>query len=68
MRRKSSKKEMLNKVGDAAKLLLAALREIFDEAAYARYLAQTQKSPSREAYADFFRERQATQARRARCC
>jgi hypothetical protein len=60
--------EMFNIVRGGAKLFLATLREIFDETAYARYLARTQQSPSRGAYVDFFRERQATQARRARCC
>ena len=46
----------------------AALREIFDEAAYARFLARTRQPSSRAAYAGFLRERAASQERRARCC
>jgi hypothetical protein len=48
--------------------LLAALREIFDEAAYARFLRRTQMTHSREAYAAFWRERESVHARRPRCC
>ncbi len=48
--------------------LLAALREIFDEAAYARFLARTGQPSSRAAYAGFLRERAASQERRPRCC
>ncbi len=46
----------------------AALREIFDEAAYARFLARTGQSSSRAAYAGFLRERAAQHERRPRCC
>ena len=46
----------------------AALREIFDEAAYARFLARTRQPSSRAAYAGFLRERAAQQERRPRCC
>ncbi len=46
----------------------AALREIFDEAAYARFLARTGQLSSRAAYAGFLRERAASQERRPRCC
>jgi hypothetical protein len=48
--------------------LLAALREIFDEAAYARFLRRTQMAPSREAYAAFWRERELAHAQKPRCC
>jgi hypothetical protein len=48
--------------------LLAALREIFDEAAYARFLARTRQPSSRAAYAGFLRERAASHERRPRCC
>jgi hypothetical protein len=50
------------------KLILATLREIFDESAYARYLAQHQLSSSRAAYAGFLREHELAKARRPRCC
>ena len=46
----------------------AALREIFDEAAYARFLARTGQPSSRAAYAGFLRERAALHERRPRCC
>jgi hypothetical protein len=49
-------------------LIAAALREIFDEAGYARFLHRRQMASSRQAYAEFCREREATQARRPKCC
>ncbi len=49
-------------------LIVAALREIFDEAGYARFLHRRKVASSRQAYAEFWREREATQARRPRCC
>jgi hypothetical protein len=49
-------------------LLASALREIFDEAAYARFLDRGQLTSSREAYAAFCRECAAAQARKPRCC
>lgn len=49
-------------------LLAAALREIFDESAYARFLARHQVAHSRKAYADFLRENELAKARRPRCC
>jgi hypothetical protein len=50
------------------KTLLATLREVFDESAYARYLAQHQLSSSPQAYAGFRREHELAKARRPRCC
>jgi hypothetical protein len=52
----------------AARILLAALREIFDESDYARFLRRTQMQSSPEAYAAFWRERETNQQRRPRCC
>jgi hypothetical protein len=49
-------------------LLLSALREIFDESAYTRFLNQRQLASSREAYAAFCREYEGAKARRPRCC
>jgi len=48
--------------------LLAALREIFDESAYARYLEKNQLRSSPEAYAGFLKEYELVKARRPRCC
>lgn len=50
------------------KTVLAMLREIFDESAYARYLERNQLRSSREAYARFLREHELVKARRPRCC
>jgi hypothetical protein len=52
----------------AARLLLATLREIFDEAAYERFLTRTQNSSSPKAYAAFRREFEEARTRRPKCC
>jgi hypothetical protein len=51
-----------------AQVFLAALREIFDESAYARFLSQRQLASSRAAYAAFRQEYEVTKVRRPRCC
>jgi hypothetical protein len=51
-----------------ANLILAALREIFDESAYARFLAQRGLGPSHLSYAAFRRDQEGIKARRPRCC
>ena len=52
----------------AARLLLATLREIFDEAAYARFLRRTQMVSSPEAYAAFRQDFEEAKTRRPKCC
>ncbi len=52
----------------ARSLLVSALREIFDESAYNRFLDRRQLPSSREAYAAFRREYEAAKALRPRCC
>jgi hypothetical protein len=52
----------------ALKMLLAALREIFDEAAYNRFLVRHELAPGTETYSDFCREHQQDKVRRPRCC
>ncbi len=52
----------------AVDVLVAALREIFDEAAYERFLVRHELVPSTESYADFCREHQQGKVRQARCC
>jgi hypothetical protein len=52
----------------AISLLASALREIFDESAYARFLDRGKLTSSREAYAAFCRECEAAKARKPRCC
>ena len=49
-------------------IFFAALREIFDESAYARFLNQRQLVSSRAAYAAFRQEYEGAKARRPRCC
>lgn len=48
-------------------ILFTALREIFDEAAYSRFLLRANMASSPEAYAAFWREREST-APKPRCC
>lgn len=52
----------------ALRILWTALREIFDEAAYDRFLVQSRSTPSRETYWSFLEERRTCQERKARCC
>jgi hypothetical protein len=52
----------------AVMLLMSALREIFDESAYIRFLKRRHMVSSREAYSAFCREYEATTARRPKCC
>jgi hypothetical protein len=49
-------------------VFLSALREIFDEAAYERFLSRTDAARSVSSYRDFLREREAALARKPRCC
>ncbi len=49
-------------------LAYATLREIFDEAAYERFLLSHAMPPSKVAYAAFRQETEAAKARRPRCC
>jgi hypothetical protein len=50
------------------RLLLSTLREIFDESAYARFLARHSINSCPNAYAAFLREHGAAKARRPKCC
>jgi hypothetical protein len=51
-----------------ARILTCMLREIFDEAAYARFLKRTGSTASRASYAAFCRERECAPVRPTRCC
>ena len=46
----------------------AALREIFDESAYDRFLLRTDAARSVVSYRDYMRERDAAMAKKPRCC
>jgi hypothetical protein len=51
-----------------AATFIATLREIFDESAYARFLAQHGMSSCPNSYAAFLREQEGIKARRPKCC
>jgi hypothetical protein len=52
----------------ATRLWFSALREIFDESAYSRFLAQHAMSSCPSAYSAFLREQETIKARRPKCC
>ena len=52
----------------AIRTLRAALREIFDESPYDRFLQRTKSSRSVTSYRDFARERDAALLKKPRCC
>ncbi|HEY4902157.1 MAG TPA: hypothetical protein VIH89_01665 [Candidatus Sulfotelmatobacter sp.] len=58
----------MNHLVRVLRILRATLREIFDEASYARFLQRTNASSSPGAYAAYWREREASHARKPRCC
>jgi len=58
----------MNTLIDAWRTLAATLREIFDEAAYARFLNRAGMSASGESYAAFRREFEEAKLRRPKCC
>lgn len=49
------------------RILINTLQEIFDEAAYTRFLQRTKTASSPAAYATFWRERE-SRAPKPRCC
>lgn len=57
-----------HRLGRGMSVLLAVLREIFDESAYARFLVRSHSTSSKTAYAAFLEEHTSAQARRHRCC
>jgi hypothetical protein len=50
------------------RIVYEALREIFDEAAYGRFLRRSGLMAGTESYAAFLRESEVAAARRPRCC
>ncbi|HET7750378.1 MAG TPA: hypothetical protein VFK81_13415 [Terriglobales bacterium] len=57
----------MKKLQEAGATFMAALREIFDEAAYRRFLQRTRQPASRSSYRDFLRQRMGAKPR-PRCC
>jgi len=58
----------MNRVRSFFRLLLATLREIFDENAYQHFLLRTGSTASAESYRAFMQERETGMATRPRCC
>ena len=58
----------MSQVWKASRILLATLREIFDEAAYERFLRRTQMASSAKAYGEFRQEFEEIKVRRPKCC
>jgi hypothetical protein len=61
-------KQARKTIRDFTTTAVATLREIFDEAAYARFLDRAGIVSSREAYAAFRREFEDAKVRRLKCC
>jgi hypothetical protein len=64
----SSLRALRARFSAALTLAVAALREIFDESAYQRFLVRRGLQPSPATYADFWSEHEKARARRPRCC
>jgi hypothetical protein len=59
---------MRKMISGLASTAIAMLREIFDEAAYARFLSRAGAPSSSEAYAAFRQEFEEAKLRRPKCC
>ena len=58
----------MKRIVSSWRTFMAALREIFDEAAYSRFLERGGMVSSSAAYAAFRREFDEVKARRPKCC
>jgi hypothetical protein len=58
----------MKRIREITQIVVATLKEIFDESAYSRFLERKHLNSSREAYAAFLRENEAAKARQPRCC
>ncbi len=58
----------MNRIYSSWQLLVDTLREIFDEAAYDRFLRREGRPSSSESYALFRREFDQAKSRRPKCC
>jgi len=58
----------MKRLAHAVPIALEMLREIFDEAPYARYLQRQKMSSSPHAYDSFLQEKEAAAAKRIGCC
>jgi len=57
----------MTQLKQTVRILITILLEIFDEAAYKRFLQRTKTTSSPTAYAAFWRERE-SKAPKPRCC
>jgi hypothetical protein len=58
----------MKRIASTWRIFIAALREIFDEAAYSRFLSRAGVGSSSAAYAAFRREFEEAKVRRPKCC
>jgi len=58
----------MNRLRSFFKVLIATLREIFDENAYQRFLIRTGNVASVESYRAFLQERDERMTQKPRCC
>jgi hypothetical protein len=58
----------MKRIISVCRIVVDTLREIFDEAAYARFLTRAGMVPSRHSYAAFRLEFEEAKARRPKCC
>jgi hypothetical protein len=63
-----TREDFLQRFRNAIRTFRAALREIFDESAYDRFLLRTHASRSVTSYRAFTRERDAAMLKKPRCC
>jgi hypothetical protein len=59
---------VVDRCASVCRILQSTLREIFDESAYARFLARRKLTSSSYAYAEFLNESRQQRERRPRCC
>jgi hypothetical protein len=59
---------IISSIARSLAVLVAALREIFDEAAYHRFLDRSRLQSSTNAYAMFQQENEQAKSRKPRCC
>jgi len=67
-RRRGEKSGLRWRLQNSWKILRFALREIFDESAYDRFLLRTNASRSVASYRAFISERDAAMVKKQRCC
>jgi hypothetical protein len=64
----TKRKNLISAIENFFRILLAMLREIFDENAYQRFLLRTGSVASVQSYREFMRERESAMATKPRCC